>query len=73
MSSEQRGADFLSLVAHDLRSPLATVIGAAQTLQLGWADLTKPRPSRNMRFRSSPTSAGLSRRSAPTTRGCDRR
>ena len=40
MLPEQRGADFLSLVAHDLRSPLATVIGAAQTLQGRWPDLT---------------------------------
>ena len=38
--SERRGDDFLALVAHDLRSPLATVIGAAQTLQQRWPDLT---------------------------------
>ena len=37
---EQRGADFLSLVSHELRGPLATVIGAAQTLQARWPDLT---------------------------------
>ena len=40
MTTEQSGADFLSLVAHDLRSPLATVIGAAQALQGRWPDLT---------------------------------
>ena len=40
MLPEQRGAEFLSLVAHELRSPLATVIGAAQTLQGRWPDLT---------------------------------
>lgn len=38
--SAERGTDFLSLVAHDLRSPLATVIGAAQALQGRWPDLT---------------------------------
>ena len=40
MLPEQRGADFLSLVSHELRGPLATVIGAAQTLQARWPDLT---------------------------------
>ena len=35
-----READFLSLVYHELRSPLASVVGAAETLQLRWPDLT---------------------------------
>jgi signal transduction histidine kinase len=32
-------ADFVSLVSHELRSPLAAVIGAAQTLQGRWRSL----------------------------------
>lgn len=32
-------ADFVSLVSHELRSPMAAVIGAARTLQLRWDDL----------------------------------
>ncbi len=32
-------ADFVSLVSHDLRSPMATVIGAARTLQQRWREL----------------------------------
>ena len=32
-------ADFVSLVSHDLRSPMATVIGSARTLQQRWRDL----------------------------------
>ena len=42
-------ADFVSLVAHDLRTPLAAVIGSAQTLQQRWRDL-----SPEQRDRSSP-------------------
>ena len=34
-------ADFVSLVSHELRSPLAAVIGAARTLQERRADLTE--------------------------------
>jgi signal transduction histidine kinase len=33
-------ADFVSLVSHELRSPMAAVIGAAQTLQKRWRQLT---------------------------------
>ncbi len=33
-------ADFVSLVSHELRSPMAAVIGAAQTLQMRWRELT---------------------------------
>jgi signal transduction histidine kinase len=33
-------ADFVSLVSHELRSPMAAVIGAAQTLQGRWRELT---------------------------------
>jgi signal transduction histidine kinase len=33
-------ADFVSLVSHELRSPMASVIGSAQTLQLRWRELT---------------------------------
>ena len=33
-------ADFVSLVSHELRSPMAAVIGAARTLQMRWRDLT---------------------------------
>jgi signal transduction histidine kinase len=33
-------ADFVSLVSHELRSPMAAVIGAARTLQGRWRDLT---------------------------------
>jgi len=32
-------ADFVSLVSHELRSPMAAVIGAAETLQLRWREL----------------------------------
>ncbi len=32
-------ADFVSLVSHELRSPMAAVIGAARTLQGRWRDL----------------------------------
>ena len=32
-------ADFVSLVSHELRSPMAAVIGAARTLQARWHDL----------------------------------
>jgi signal transduction histidine kinase len=32
-------ADFVSLVSHELRSPMAAVIGAARTLQQRWRDL----------------------------------
>jgi signal transduction histidine kinase len=32
-------ADFVSLVSHELRSPMAAVIGAAQTLQARWREL----------------------------------
>lgn len=33
-------ADFVSLVSHELRSPMAAVIGAARTLQSRWRELT---------------------------------
>ncbi len=33
-------ADFVSLVSHELRSPMATVIGSARTLQQRWRDLS---------------------------------
>ncbi|HEU5279711.1 MAG TPA: ATP-binding protein [Gaiellaceae bacterium] len=33
-------ADFVSLVSHELRSPMAAVIGAARTLQARWRELT---------------------------------
>ena len=32
-------ADFVSLVSHELRSPMATVIGSARTLQSRWREL----------------------------------
>jgi signal transduction histidine kinase len=32
-------ADFVSLVSHELRSPMAAVIGAARTLELRWREL----------------------------------
>jgi signal transduction histidine kinase len=32
-------ADFVSIVSHDLRSPMATVIGSARTLQQRWREL----------------------------------
>jgi signal transduction histidine kinase len=32
-------ADFISLVSHELRSPMAAVIGAARTLQHRWSEL----------------------------------
>ncbi|MFL5925925.1 MAG: ATP-binding protein [Gaiellaceae bacterium] len=32
-------ADFVSLVSHELRAPMATVIGAARTLQVRWREL----------------------------------
>ncbi len=32
-------ADFVSLVSHELRSPMAAVIGAAQTLRVRWREL----------------------------------
>jgi signal transduction histidine kinase len=33
-------ADFVSLVSHELRSPMAAVIGAARTLETRWLELT---------------------------------
>jgi signal transduction histidine kinase len=33
-------ADFVSLVSHELRSPMAAVIGAARTLEERWSELT---------------------------------
>ncbi len=33
-------ADFVSLVSHELRSPMAAVIGASQTLQARWRELS---------------------------------
>jgi signal transduction histidine kinase len=33
-------ADFVSLVSHELRSPMAAVIGSAKTLHLRWRELT---------------------------------
>jgi signal transduction histidine kinase len=33
-------ADFVSLVSHELRSPMASVIGSARTLQLRWRELS---------------------------------
>jgi signal transduction histidine kinase len=33
-------ADFVSLVSHELRSPMAAVIGAARTLELRWRELS---------------------------------
>jgi len=33
-------ADFVSLVSHELRSPMAAVIGSARTLQRRWRELT---------------------------------
>jgi signal transduction histidine kinase len=33
-------ADFVSLVSHELRSPMAAVIGAARTLEARWRELT---------------------------------
>jgi signal transduction histidine kinase len=35
-------ADFVSLVSHELRSPMAAVIGAARTLEERWRELTAP-------------------------------
>jgi len=42
-------ADFVSLVSHELRSPMAAVIGAASTLQQRWYDL---RPEQREAFLS---------------------
>jgi signal transduction histidine kinase len=33
-------ADFVSLVSHELRSPMASIIGSAKTLQQRWRELT---------------------------------
>jgi signal transduction histidine kinase len=33
-------ADFVSLVSHELRAPMAAVVGSAQTLQQRWRELT---------------------------------
>jgi signal transduction histidine kinase len=33
-------ADFVSLVSHELRAPMASVVGSAQTLQARWRELT---------------------------------
>jgi signal transduction histidine kinase len=33
-------ADFVSLVSHELRSPMASVIGSARTLEVRWRELT---------------------------------
>jgi signal transduction histidine kinase len=35
-------ADFVSLVSHELRAPMASVVGSAQTLQQRWRELTPP-------------------------------
>jgi two-component system sensor histidine kinase ResE len=33
-------ADFVSLVSHELRAPMASVVGSAETLRLRWRELT---------------------------------
>jgi signal transduction histidine kinase len=40
-------ADFVSLVSHELRGPMAAVVGAARTLQAGWRQL---RPEQRQAF-----------------------
>ena len=40
-------ADFVSLVSHEVRTPMAAVIGSAQTLQQRWRELAR-RPARRL-------------------------
>ena len=34
-------ADFVSMVSHELRGPMASVIGCAQTLRMRWRELSQ--------------------------------
>jgi signal transduction histidine kinase len=54
-------ADFVSLVSHELRSPMSAVIGAAQTLQQRWRELTPDQRSSFLSLIADETSrlAGL--------------
>ena len=42
-------ADFVSLVSHELRSPMASVIGSARTLEQRWRELSPSSASRSSR------------------------
>jgi signal transduction histidine kinase len=39
VSTDRRDADFVSLVSHELKGPMAAVIGASHTLRDRWSDL----------------------------------
>ncbi|HYZ76852.1 MAG TPA: HAMP domain-containing sensor histidine kinase [Gaiellaceae bacterium] len=54
-------ADFVSLVSHELRSPMAAVVGAAQTLQQRWRELSPEHRESFLQLIGSETSrlAGL--------------
>jgi signal transduction histidine kinase len=49
-------ADFVSLVSHELRSPMAAVIGAARTLQERWRELSPQQRSSFLALISDETS-----------------
>ena len=64
-------ADFVSLVSHELRSPMAAVIGAARTLQQRWRELS---PDQRESFLAligdeTGTAGGPDRRTCSTPRG----
>ena len=42
-------ADFVSLVSHEVRTPLAAVIGSARTLEQRWRELTPEQRDRSSR------------------------
>jgi signal transduction histidine kinase len=48
-------ADFVSLVSHELRSPMAAVIGSARTLQERWRELTPEQRESFLRLISDET------------------
>ena len=49
-------ADFVSMVSHELRSPMAAVIGAARTLELRWRELSPAQRSSFLALISGETS-----------------
>ena len=54
-------ADFVSLVSHELRSPMAAVIGAARTLQQRWRELSPEQRASFLALISDETDAGSRR------------
>jgi hypothetical protein len=63
-------ADFVSLVSHELRSPMSAVIGAARTLQDRWRELT---PEQRTSFLGSSPARSATRSATSTSASSCRR